>query len=111
MDIVTWAKVQSMTDAFAAKYVDEVWAVITPEWYAANGKTPGGLDLAGLGQAMSDITGESNPFPPTPPTPPGNPDEVFAAALRKGDWVNTPHVTGNARVARAARVWLQARGL
>jgi hypothetical protein len=103
-----------MTDAFSAKYIDEAWAIVTPEWYAANGKTPEGLDLYGLGQALSQITGEPNPFPQNPPNPPApdtNPDATFAAALRRGDWVNHPHLASNARVAKAARAWLQAKGL
>lgn len=110
-DVVTWARVQAMTPAFHARYVDEVWAVITPEWYAANGKTPGGIDLHGLGETMSQITGEANPFPVNPPAPDADPDRTFAAALRRGDWVSRPHLTGNARIAKAARAWLQAKGI
>lgn len=107
-ELVTWAKVQDMTNLFADTYIDEIWAVITPEWYAANGHTPTGLDLYGLGQDLHEITGEPNPFPPQPPQP-ADPDHAFAAVLH--GWVDHPHVAGNAKVARAAKAWLQAKQL
>lgn len=111
-NVVTWGKVQAMTSAFAAAYVDEVWAVITPEWYSAAGASPQGLDLHGLGQALHDITGETNPFPPGSPDPtPADADHAFAAALRRGGWATNRHVGYNAAVADAARIWLRARGL
>jgi hypothetical protein len=68
--VITWAKEQPVTFAFLAKYLDEAWVAVSPEWVAANGKTPSGLDLAGLGEAFASLTGEPNPFPNDPPQPP-----------------------------------------
>jgi hypothetical protein len=94
--LVTWGAVQGMTQAFWDRYVEEAWIVITPEWLNANGTSPGGLDLYGLGQDLSALTGEPNPFPPpvtpvpppvSPPVPPpGNPaDDALARAAQ--DWL------------------------
>jgi hypothetical protein len=68
--VITWGKEQPVTFAFLAKYLEESWVAISPEWIAANGKTPSGLDLAGLGEAFASLTGEPNPFPNDPPQPP-----------------------------------------
>lgn len=38
-------------------------------------------------------------------------DAKLADAFRLGGWVSARHIGGNARVARAARTWLDARGL
>jgi hypothetical protein len=87
----TWAAVQAMTEAFRKKYAAEGWIVITREWLDAKGKSPTGLDLYGLGQALSVMTGDPNPIPapqpqpvpvPTPPpapTPAPNPRLAEAA--------------------------------
>lgn len=46
---ITWGKVQYMTNAFATLYLDEAYAVITPDWIKqATQKTPSGFDLATL---------------------------------------------------------------
>jgi hypothetical protein len=95
IDGVTWAQVQSMTPAFWQHYVEEGWVVITQDWLDANGHSPTGLDLYGLGEALAALTGGPNPFPqPTPPAPtpqpvpappvpvPPTPTGGFAAALR-----------------------------
>lgn len=76
---VTWGAVQAMTEAFRKKYVSEGWIVITPDWLNVKGQSPTGLDLYGLGQALSSLTGGPNPIPkpqpsPTPvPSPPPSP--------------------------------------
>jgi hypothetical protein len=97
---VTWGRPQDMTLAFFQKYAEECWAVITPEWLSTVGTSPTGLDLYGLGQDLSSITGRANPFPkpqpqptpsPTPaPTPkPSDPDSVFAMAAKA--WLAAKH--------------------
>lgn len=66
---VTWGQTQVMTEAFWTKYVEECWAVITPEWVESSGSTPSGLDIYGLGEDFTRATGEPNPFPAPPATP------------------------------------------
>ena len=72
--VVTWGELQPMTPAFWKAYVEEAWLAIIPEWFNA-GIDPQGVDLYGLGQDMSALTGDPSPFPaPTPvptPLPPG----------------------------------------
>lgn len=101
--VVTWAKVQQMTPAFWAKYVEEAWVVVTPEWVSAAGTSPEGLDVAALNAAFTDLTGQPGPFPvkpnpqptPQPPAPvPGPSPDVADQAL-----------------ARAMRTWLVDKGL
>lgn len=76
--VVTWGRVQEMTQAFFDKYVDECWVVITPEWLNEQGLTPTGIDLYSLGQDFATLTGEKNPFPqpvvPPAPTPEPSPE-------------------------------------
>jgi hypothetical protein len=119
----TWGRVQSMLPDFAAVYIDEAWAVITPEWLTAAGTTPSGVDLHGLGEELAALTGEPNPFPvsplpvPVPPVPgpvpaPVGPEAAaLAAVLREQGWVDRPHAGYSARLAGAARAWLTAVGL
>lgn len=45
--VITWGRRQYMTTAFITTYVDEAWAIISPDWLGA-GKTPDGFDLAAL---------------------------------------------------------------
>jgi hypothetical protein len=92
---VTWGAVQAMNEAFRRKYVGEGWIVITEDWLDANGHSPTGLDLYGLGQALSALTGDPNPIPkpqpqpsptpvPTPhpsPTPAPDPARLAEAAV------------------------------
>jgi hypothetical protein len=66
MKIVTWGEIHEMTQAFWDNYVFECWVVITPEWLSAQGLSPTGLDLYGLGQELQELTGEPNPFLPAP---------------------------------------------
>lgn len=119
--VITWGAVQEMTPAFFTKYVEEAWIVVDQEWINKNGDNPEGLDLAALGAAFTDMTGEANPFPapaPTPapvpapqPVPVSGADAALAAVLRADGWVSARHSGDNAHVASAARVWLAAKGL
>lgn len=46
---VTWGRLQRMTWGFAAAYMDEAYACLSPNWYlTANGKAPSGFDMAAL---------------------------------------------------------------
>lgn len=71
--VVTWGRVQRMTQAFWNRYVEEAWTPISQEWVdAVTGLDPAGVDLAGMGEAFTALTGEDNPFLPGPtpePTP------------------------------------------
>lgn len=91
--VVTWGKVQPMTQNFWDHYVEEAWVVISSEWLDAQGSNPAGIDVNALNKAFSDITGEPAPIPvpapqPTPapvpePTPaPVDPDSEFIEEAR-----------------------------
>lgn len=52
---------------FWAAYVEEMWVVVTPEWLNGSGTASAGLDLSALGEGLTALTGEPNPFlAPTP---------------------------------------------
>ena len=77
---ITWAAFQRMSTGFFQTYCagmqdGEAWVVISPDWLTSTGYTiaaAGGLDLYGLGQDFTALTGQPNPFPvpPAPPVPP-----------------------------------------
>lgn len=52
LDLISWGAKYRMTWAFFAKYVDEVYAIVDPEWIKATGQTPCGMTLAQLEQLM-----------------------------------------------------------
>lgn len=110
--VVTWGKVQPMKWGAYVAATDEAWCAVLPEWFSG-GRDPEGLDLHGLGEAFSALTGEPNPFPapsPVPPGPvPGSADEVLAAAVQ--EWLTHHHYGRDARVAGALRTWIAAKGL
>jgi hypothetical protein len=121
--VVTWAKVQPMTWECFAKVTEESWVAILPEWLNSKGVDPEGVDLQGLGQAFSQLTGQPNPFQgpqpqpapapqpaPTPaPTPAVDSDRVLAKAAR--DWLAHRHIGSNADFATAVESWLKSKGL
>ncbi|HTT74272.1 MAG TPA: hypothetical protein VMG99_09070 [Thermoplasmata archaeon] len=55
---VTWGAVKPMSPAFAAAYIDEAYAVLSPDWFA-RGESPEGFDLAQLQQDLAAITGSA----------------------------------------------------
>jgi hypothetical protein len=86
--VVTWGRVQKVTQAFWNRYVEEAWAPISAEWVdSVTGLDPAGVDLVGLGEAFTSLTGEANPFPqpgpaPTPdPTPTPGPSGCLGQLL------------------------------
>jgi hypothetical protein len=132
INVTTWGAVQPMTDRFFDKYVEEAWVAVTPEWLSVVGTTPAGLDLHGLGEALSRLTDEPNPFPvtpsptpipsppaptPVPPTPTPTPvpdpgvaaDRILIADL--GTWPTDTHMGSNAKAAAAVLRWKKAKGL
>lgn len=46
--LISWGSYYTMTWAFFAAYVDEVYAIADQDWIAAKGTTPGGLSLSDL---------------------------------------------------------------
>jgi hypothetical protein len=123
--LTTWGKVTGMTWAFWNKYVDECWVAITQDWLDAQGHNPEGVDLHGLGEDFSQLTGKPNPFPVQPPEPPQPPppgpdpnpvvvadaaDVDLAAAVRK--WWGRPHWSlRNLFLKRALLQWATRKGL
>jgi len=111
--IITWGKVQPMTQAFFDAYVDEAWVVISQEWLDANNRNPEGIDMATLGDEFTRLTGEANPFPEVQPTPAPSPDpnqvdEKFATTLV--NWLaRKPWFYKDVQVA--AQEWLRNRNL
>jgi hypothetical protein len=53
---ITWAKRQQLTNAFFAKYFDEVYAVVTQDWInQSTGMAPNSLKLADLVTALAAL--------------------------------------------------------
>lgn len=82
LQLVTWGQLQEMTGAFWNRYVDEAWAVITPEWLNTQGFTPGGLDLQQLGADLAELTGTPDPFS-APAAPANDVDTELQNALNE----------------------------
>ncbi|HEX3778448.1 MAG TPA: hypothetical protein VHX38_02190 [Pseudonocardiaceae bacterium] len=129
---VTWGAVQKVSDGWDQKYTDQLFFVITRDWFAANGVDPNGEAAGALGEEFAVMTGEPNPFPepvptpappapsptpvpvPVPPTPAPTPDVhmdsadvTLAQALRP--WLNERHVGANEKAVRAVDAWLKTK--
>jgi hypothetical protein len=100
LDVVTWGEVIRMSWPVWRRAVDEAWIAVVPEWLNdTSGLSPLGVDLYGLGEAMSALTGDANPFRPDPtpqPVPPGPVPRPDAADVDLAD---------------AMKRWLVARDL
>ncbi|SDT12730.1 hypothetical protein [Bradyrhizobium canariense] len=55
--VISWGSYYTMTWAFFAKYVDEVYAIADPTWVEKTGKTPGGLTMEELETQMKALAG------------------------------------------------------
>ena len=77
LEIITWGYRGTITWAGLAEQCGEAWAMLPPEWYGQDSKSPPGLDVKGLRSYIAQITGQPDPYPqpepPTPPTPPNPP--------------------------------------
>jgi hypothetical protein len=71
--VVTWGAKGTVTWAGLRQYCSEAWVVLSPDYYAT-GKSPDGLDLAGLMADFAEVTGTQPPPPPPPPEPPAPPE-------------------------------------
>jgi|HubBroStandDraft_5_1064220.scaffolds.fasta_scaffold202155_2 hypothetical protein len=56
--VISWGQYYTMTWAFFAQYVDEVYAIADAEWVGAKGTSPGGLSLADLETQMQALKEE-----------------------------------------------------
>ena len=52
---ISWGQYFDMTQAFFAKYVDEVYALADSSWMKITGQTPAGMTLAQLETAMAAL--------------------------------------------------------
>lgn len=83
--VVTWGQVQKATYAWWARYGEEIWAVISPEWVSPKGADPEGVNLASLGEEFAALTGEPSPFGAPGPVPARSPESLLhelAGAIR-----------------------------
>jgi hypothetical protein len=53
---VTWGEIKAMSANFLYGYCDESYALLSPDWLAATGKTPAGFDIGQLTQDLSALT-------------------------------------------------------
>jgi hypothetical protein len=54
--VITWGATQAMTLGFARTYIEEAWAVLSPQWLEANGSNLSGLDVAQLTADMQALS-------------------------------------------------------
>lgn len=52
---ITWGRLQRMSWSFWAKYVDEAYALLSPDFLSANGLDPAGFDMAQLAADLALI--------------------------------------------------------
>lgn len=51
--LVTWGEERHASWAFVEACADEAWALVSHEWLAPDGRTPNGIDLAALTEAIA----------------------------------------------------------
>jgi hypothetical protein len=65
--VVTWGQLWAMTPGFRRQRVDELYAVLSPDWFGANGLTPNGHTPSQMGAWLRAAGGHLlNPLPPDP---------------------------------------------
>lgn len=107
--LVTWGQVQRFTWAWWQARMEEAWLPILPEWMDAQGESPSGFDLHGLGQRMADLTGDPNPFPAPGPTPDDADHALWAVG---GPWAAQFRNRPDLVTLKASLIaWAKAKGL
>src|SRR6201986_3141377 len=89
LEVLTWGAVQKMAWSFFTKYADEAWVVVTPEMVSQAGVAAftDKVDLYGLGEDFTALTGQSNPFPDVqPPAPTPDPTPAPSDATAQDLW-------------------------
>ena len=57
-----WGQIVSASTGFLLHTVTEAWVVGTEDFVELNGRNPSGIDLAGMNDALAQLTGTSNPL-------------------------------------------------
>jgi hypothetical protein len=99
IEVITWAQVVRMTDAFMLHQETEAWVVIWPEHLTDAGFLQG-VNLAALAADFEQMTGKKFPavVPPTPPTPGPTPPSGPSTTTLKNVaalWGWKPHERAN----------------
>ncbi len=100
---LTWDRVQPMSVAFFQQYCDEGYGVVLPEWLAANGQSPSGLNLQQLLSDVQQLQQAPDPVPPADPWAPFDAwwpqADAYFAASHDRKWLKTMCDTGEAWTA------------
>lgn len=107
--VITWGKVQPMTQAFWDKYVEEAWIVISPEWLNANGTNSAGISAHELNEQFRELTGQPGPFPEAEPTPEPGPSPVNPSPTPEPPAPTPTPVDPDSLFEAQARKWLARR--
>jgi hypothetical protein len=86
--LVTWARMTDSTSAFITRQVPESYAVIWP-WHLGSKQFLEGIDLFGLAQEFTELTGRPFPaavVPPVPPAPSPEPVSPTAPVFPVQEW-------------------------
>lgn len=103
---VTWGRLQPVTPAFFARYMDEAYAAISKE-RLSNGQSLEGFDF---GQLQYDLAHIGEPVDSEPDVSmPDDVDQALWATVR--DWGFAPHTRTNKTAANAVVLWARAKGL
>ena len=57
VECVTWGRVQPMGDRFVSHYVDEAWAIVSPDFLDVRGQNPQGFDMPKLLADLAQLGG------------------------------------------------------
>lgn len=83
---VTWGALVKVTPAFWNKYVEEVWAVISADFFNADGNDPAGVNLQSLVAEFNEIGLAAYKPVYTPPADDGAPENFFQKFI---DWIRS----------------------
>ena len=106
--VVTWGRLITCSWDFLRVYADEAWVVLTTDWLDEWGRSPRGLDLAGLGGAFEALTHEPSPVHGRRLAPRIADRELWSDVSR---WARRPHRGDSADVARSLSTWAETYGL
>lgn len=118
---ITWGREHPVTFDFISKYTEEAWVVASDEWVNTTGAAPSGLDVDGLNEAFTELTGDPAPFvkpvPPVVPPLPGALGEAVQSLLSDPEvaaWAGKRHNRPASIVAqklRALRAAVEPNGV